>query len=131
MLDRRARFVLGALLTCGACQDAAVTPADLTVVPPDLAMAPSRPHPTIRELNNLTVATGTQITVSGVIIGPLTYVTVGADKKSCSYTVYIGQPDPTPTLHDGIAVVFNRAEDSGDMALTLARWQDRGHERRD
>ena len=126
MFGRPARLVFGALLTCGACQEPTITAADLTVVLPDLAMASTRPHPTIRELNNGTVPTGTKITVSGVIIGPLTYYELSTDKKSCNYEVFIAQPDPTPTLHDGIVVVLAKSDVAPDMTLSVAKCKTAG-----
>lgn len=74
----------------------------------DLAAPPPLPT-TIRDLNKLAVPMNTRVKFTGVVTSPLTLANVGADRKSCVYTIVVGQFDATPTLQDGIIVVGTRA----------------------
>lgn len=121
MHDRHSFLFLGALLSLGACQDPSAGEADLASAPADLATAVVAQKVTIRDLNTNKVPAGTLVAFSGVLTSPVAYVEV-AGMTSCELTMLVGQPDPAPTLHDGIQVVYEKsAVDPGDMALGSAR----------
>jgi hypothetical protein len=123
MLSRYARLLVGSIVSLAACTNSDMPAAeDMAVAPPDLAMRQVAKQVDIRDLNTGKVPSGTLVKFSSVFIGPLAYYEVADDKMGCNLNLSVAQADPTPTLHDGIEVVYEKViTDRGDMGLTSGR----------
>ena len=131
----RRTYGLGVMMLLG-CQQGSTQgvtdfgSGDMSVVRSDLAGPPDLSHPpatpiTIRDLNDGKVTAGTWVQVDGVVTAPSVLGSAVMLNQQCLYELVIGQPSPSPTLHDGIALRFTEIVASGDMMVIFADCQTR------
>jgi hypothetical protein len=116
--------VLGAFLALGVgCRDGGTTPptgTDLSTpptgdmrMPDDVDGGPPPAEATIRDINELKFKHGDRVHLTGVVTSPKPWTV--AQGRDCYFFIYVGQPDATPTVKDGLRVAYEKFS-SGDMA---------------